>query len=60
MNANNKRVPKLLSLLLTICMVLSLLPMAALAAETNVPIDETNFPDAKFRAFVQSLDPDRN
>ena len=39
---------RLLSILLLCCMVLTLLPTAAFAAD-GVDIDETNFPDANFR-----------
>lgn len=43
---------RLLSILLLCCMVLTLLPTAAFAAG-DVAIDETNFPDAKFRQYVK-------
>ncbi len=61
MDTSNKRTPKLLSLLLVVCMVLSLLPTAALAAETDIPIDEAHFPDEKFRTYVlKNFDTDKN
>ena len=41
---------RLLSILLLCCMVLTLLPTAAFAAG-GVEIDETNFPDEKFREY---------
>ena len=44
---------RLLSILLLCCMVLTLLPTAALAAG-DVAIDETNFPDEKFREYVKT------
>ena len=41
---------RLLSILLMCCMVLTLLPTAVFAeGETDVSINETNFPDANFR-----------
>ena len=43
---------RLLSILLLCCMVLTLLPTAALAAG-DVDINETNFPDATFRQYVK-------
>ena len=43
---------RLLSILLLCCMVLTLLPTAAFAAD-DVAIDETNFPDANFRQYVK-------
>ena len=43
---------KLLSILLCLMMVVGLLPTAAFAAG-SVEINETNFPDAKFRSFVK-------
>ena len=43
---------KLLSILLCLVMVAGLLPTAAFAAG-SVEINETNFPDAKFRSFVK-------
>ena len=51
---------RLLSILLLCCMVLTLLPTAALAAG-DVDIDETNFPDANFRQYVKDeFDKDGN
>ena len=51
---------RLLSILLLCCMVLTLLPTAALAAG-DVAIDETNFPDADFRQYVkENFDKDSN
>ena len=44
---------RLLSILLLCCMVLTLLPTAAFAAG-GVEIDETNFPDEKFREYVKT------
>ena len=43
---------RLLSILLLCCMVLTLLPTAAFAAD-DVVIDETNFPDEGFREYVK-------
>ena len=43
---------RLLSILLLCCMVLTLLPTAAFAAD-DVVIDETNFPDEGFRQYVK-------
>ena len=51
---------KLLSILLCLVMVVGLLPTAAFAAG-SVEINETNFPDANFRGFVQNeFDTDKN
>ena len=51
---------RLLSILLLCCMVLTLLPTAAFAAG-DVKIDETNFPDEKFREYVKTkFDKDNN
>ena len=44
---------KLLSILLCLVMVVGLLPTAAFAAG-SVDINETNFPDANFRSYVQT------
>jgi len=46
---------RLLSILLLCCMVLTLLPTAAFAAD-GVDINDTNFPDAKFREYVKDFD----
>lgn len=51
---------KLLSILLCLVMVAGLLPTAAFAAG-SVEINETNFPDAKFRSFVkENLDKNKD
>ena len=51
---------RLLSILLLCCMVLTLLPTAAFAAD-DVAIDETNFPDEGFRQYVKDkFDKDDN
>ena len=51
---------KLLSILLCLVMVAGLLPTAAFAAG-YVEINETNFPDAKFRSFVkENLDKNKD
>ena len=51
---------KLLSILLCLVMVVGLLPTAAFAAG-YVEINETNFPDANFRRYVQTeFDTDKN
>ena len=51
---------KLLSILLCLVMVVGSLPTAAFAAG-SVEINETNFPDAKFRSFVkEKLDKNRD
>ena len=51
---------KLLSILLCLVMVVGLLPTAAFAAG-SVDINETNFPDAKFRSFVkENLDKNKD
>ena len=52
---------RLLSILLTLCMVLTLLPVAAFAeGETDVSINEINFPDANFRTVVKEYDTDKD
>ena len=52
---------RLLSILLMCCMVLTLLPVAAFAeGETDVSINETNFPDANFRTVVKEYDTDKD
>ncbi len=52
-----KRTSKLLSLLLTLTMVVGMLSMGQVAyAAGDVAINEANFPDANFRAFVQDYD----
>ena len=51
---------KLLSILLCLVMVVGSLPTAAFAAG-SVDINETNFPDAKFRSFVkENLDKNKD
>ena len=51
---------RLLSILLLCCMVLTLLPTAAFAAG-DVAINDTNFPDEKFREYVKTeFDKDNN
>ena len=51
---------KLLSILLCLVMVVGSLPTAAFAAG-SVKINETNFPDAKFRSFVkENLDKNKD
>ena len=52
---------RLLSILLMCCMLLTLLPVAAFAeGETDVSINETNFPDANFRTVVKEYDTDKD
>ncbi len=60
MTTRSKRTPKLLSLLLSTCMALSMIPLSALAADGDITIDETNFPDANFRTYVQKFDVERD
>ena len=43
---------RLISLCLTLCLALSLLPTAAFAASEDIPIDEQHFPDQAFRAWL--------
>ena len=45
---------KFLAMALSIAMVLTLLPMTALAADGEIDINEINFPDANFRGWLQS------
>ena len=52
-----------LSILLSLLLCLTLVPATALAeeTETSVEINETNFPDATFRAYVsENFDTDKN
>ena len=52
---------RLLSILLMCCMVLTLLPTPVFAeGETDVSINETNFPDANFRTVVKEYDTDKD
>ena len=53
---------RLVSALLTLAMVFTFLPFSALAEGTGeIPIDETKFPDANFRAYVKDkIDTDNN
>ena len=52
---------RLLSILLMCCMALTLLPTAVFAeGETDVSINETNFPDANFRTVVKEYDIDKD
>ena len=52
---------RLLSILLMCCMVLTLLPTAVFAeGETDVSINETNFPYANFRTVVKEYDTDKD
>ena len=52
---------RILSILLMCCMVLTLLPTAVFAeGETDVSINETNFPDANFRTVVKEYDTDKD
>lgn len=57
----NKRTPrKLICVALALVLTLSLLPMSAFATG-EVAIDETNFPDPKFRQYVlDNCDTDKN
>ena len=57
----NKRTPrKLICVALALILTLSLLPMSAFATG-EVAIDETNFPDPKFRQYVlDNCDTDKN
>ncbi len=63
MATNHKSIGRLLSLLLTLCMVVGAAPAAVSATEPlseEVEINETNFPDANFRECVRSYDQDHN
>ena len=52
---------RILSILLMCCMVLTLLPTTVFAeGETDVSINETNFPDANFRTVVKEYDTDKD
>ena len=46
---------KMLCVSVTLCMVLSLLPMASFAQAPAVAIDEKNFPDEIFRTYIQDF-----
>lgn len=63
MKINHKNIGRLLSLLLTLCMVLGVAPGAVFAVEplsTEVVINETNFPDENFREHIKMYDWDHN
>lgn len=47
------RLNKLFALLLSFVLVLALMPQVVLAAEGDVIVDESTFPDPFFRAWVQ-------
>ena len=52
---------RFLSILATLCLCLTLLPVAVFAeGETDVSINETNFPDANFRTVVKEYDADND
>ena len=52
---------RFLSILATLCLCLTLLPVAVFAeGETDVSINETNFPDANFRTVVKEYDTDND
>ena len=55
---------RLVSALLTLAMVFTFLPFSAFAAtmgEIPIPINDTNFPDSNFRAYVkEKIDTDKN
>ena len=47
---------RLVSGLLTLAMVFTFLPFSALAAEGDVAINDTNFPDPAFLEYVKQYD----
>lgn len=49
-----------LSLLPVLCMMLWVAPVTALADAGDIAINETNFPDEKFRGIVKTFDTDSN
>ena len=49
-----------LSLLPVLCMMLWVAPVTALADAGDIAIDETNFPDEKFREIVKNFDTDKD
>ena len=52
---------RLVSALLTLAMVFTFLPFSAFAEGEGIPINETNFPDSNFRAYVKDkIDTDKN
>lgn len=51
---------RLVSALLTLAMVFTFLPFSAFAAEVDVKIDNTNFPDEKFLEIVKTYDKNNN
>lgn len=52
---------RLWSFFLTLVLCLTLLPTAVFAeGETDVSINETNFPDANFRTVVKEYDTDKD
>ena len=56
-----KMIKRLLALNLVLVLLLTLMmPMSALAEGTGIAIDETNFPDENFRAYVSEKTIDKN
>lgn len=51
---------RLVSALLTLAMVFTFLPFSAFAAEGDIAINNTNFPDPAFLEFVKQYDKDSN
>lgn len=51
-----KKQSKLMVIFLSFLVCISLVPMTAFAETVEVPINETNFPNANFRAFVVTKD----
>ncbi len=47
---------KLLSVLLALFTMMYFVPMNVLATDESIEINETNFPDQKFREYVKTLD----
>ena len=56
----NKSRKRLCSALLCLILTVSMLPITGYAAEGEIAIDETNFPDAAFRAYITKFDTDKN
>ena len=43
-----------LSLLIVLCLIISMMPMSVFAADASVKINSTNFPDSQFREYLKA------
>ena len=56
----NKSRKRLCSALLCLILTVSMLPITGYATEEKIAINEENFPDAAFRAYITKFDTDKN